>query len=406
MSNQIDVSLIYNNYTNEKIDNDKSIIIKKYNNVKKNANYTTVKYNKNHLLEDEYNTLGLARSIVFNNNNQVLSYSPPKSLNYQDMSFTQDFDSDHIVALEFIDGTMINLFWDNQIDDWEISTKSCVTGNIAFYIQKDSKTFRNMFLEACNDINFDFENLPKTSSDNNQLCYSFVLQHVSNRIVVPYKENKIYLIYVFEIKQTDSNLTVCDYNDERLTDYFKATNVKFPEIYKEKVYFKDIESLKQTYCSDKTPYHIQGVVLYNKTNMMRAKFRNANYEAIRKIRGNQPKIQYRYLSLYKEGNVDHYLKYYPEDKNEFYIFKNELFYYTKHLFMNYVSCFIKKEKPVQDFKYQYRNHMISLHELYIGQLKPLNKYITLEVVINYIKELPTPRLMYVLNYDKKYHEKI
>ena len=41
MSNQIDVSLIYNNYTNEKIDNDKSIIIKKYNNVKKNANYTS-----------------------------------------------------------------------------------------------------------------------------------------------------------------------------------------------------------------------------------------------------------------------------------------------------------------------------------------------------------------------------
>ena len=98
MSNKIDVSLIYNNYTNKKIENDKSIIIKKYNNEKKNANYTTVKYNKNHLLADEYNTTGLVRSIVFNNNNQVLSYSPPKSLNYQDMSFTQDFDSDHIVA--------------------------------------------------------------------------------------------------------------------------------------------------------------------------------------------------------------------------------------------------------------------------------------------------------------------
>ena len=83
-----------------------------------------------------------------------------------------------------------------------------------------------------------------------------------------------------------------------------------------------------------------------------------------------------------------------------------MFYYTKHLFANYVSCFIKKEKPVQDFLYQYRNHMISLHEMYTGQLKALNKYITLEIVINYIKDLPTPRLMYVLNYDKKYHEKI
>ena len=40
------------------------------------------------------------------------------------MSFTQDFDSDHIVALEFIDGTMINLFWDNQINDWEMASLS------------------------------------------------------------------------------------------------------------------------------------------------------------------------------------------------------------------------------------------------------------------------------------------
>ena len=71
MSNCIDVSLIYNNYINDKIANDKNFIIKKYTNSKKEANYTTIKYNKSNLLADEYNTTGLSRSIILNNTNKV-----------------------------------------------------------------------------------------------------------------------------------------------------------------------------------------------------------------------------------------------------------------------------------------------------------------------------------------------
>ena len=95
MSNYIDLSLIYNYFNNDEINDNKNFIVKKYNNTKKNANYTTIKYNKANLLCDEYNTTGLIRSIIFNNANKALSYSPPKSLNYQDMNFTQDFDNDH-----------------------------------------------------------------------------------------------------------------------------------------------------------------------------------------------------------------------------------------------------------------------------------------------------------------------
>ena len=79
-------------------------------------------------------------------------------------------------------------------------TKSCVTGNIAFYIQNNSKTFRNMFLER-NDVNLDFNALPKIFHVIIN-CVIVLYYNISNRIVVPYKENKIYLIQVFEIQQT------------------------------------------------------------------------------------------------------------------------------------------------------------------------------------------------------------
>ena len=52
-------------------------------------------------------------------------------------------------------------------------------------------------------------------------------------------------------------------------------------------------------------------------NPIRTKLRNYNYELVRKLRGNQPKLQFRYLMLHKEGKIKAYLEYYPEHKDIF-----------------------------------------------------------------------------------------
>ena len=153
---------------------------------------------------------------------------------------------------------------------------------------------------------------------------------------------------------------------------------------------KDNEALvscKESCASMNTPYHIQGVVI--KTNDgERYKFRNPNYEHVRHLRGNQPKLQYQYLALRQSGKVREYLEYYKEHKRPFEEFRKLIHDYTNQLFTNYKRCYVKKERELKTFPDKYRTNMYTLHHgLYLTELMPDKKYITREVVINYINEI-------------------
>jgi len=122
---------------------------------------------------------------------------------------------------------------------------------------------------------------------------------------------------------------------------------------------------------------------------------------VRHLRGNQPKLQYQYLSLRREGRVADFLKYYPEHKKECSSFRDQVHLFTNMLFANYVSCYIKKEKPLIEFSTQYRTHMYNIHQIYMNDLKPQNLYVTNSVVIKYVNEMHASLLMYSLNYNMR-----
>ena len=48
--------------------------------------------------------------------------------------------------------------------------------------------------------------------------------------------------------------------------------------------------------------------------------------------------------------------------------------------------------------------MFNLHKLYIDQLKPDNSFISKKVVVDYVNNLPAPRLMYSVNYIYNKHK--
>ena len=122
---------------------------------------------------------------------------------------------------------------------------------------------------------------------------------------------------------------------------------------------------------------------------------------MRQLRGNQPKMQYQYLSLRRCGKVKNFLNYYPEYRKEFSAFRDQIHLFTNTLFQNYISCYIKKEAPLKEFPDQYRTHMYLIHQKYINELKEKNLYVTNSVVISYVNEMPATKLMFCLNYNMR-----
>ncbi len=361
-----------------------------------NTIYRIVRYDKNFLNVDLISSYGLCRSVIINNNNKVVGIAPPKSIPCHDFIKKYDEKSEGIVAEEFIEGTMMNVFWDDSIGlngAWEISTRNTVGATSSFYKGPKSQTFRDMFLEALKETNLLLDNLEK------EFCYSFVLQHPSNRIVVPFKKPQLYLVAVYSIFNETNNIYVKVHNSQDFRDVFHAlnTSIRFPGIYK----FDNYSELIEKYGSMNTSYDILGVVLYNRNTGERAKIRNPVYEQVRNLRGNQPKLQYQYLCLRKEGKVGEFLKFYPENKKNFSTYRDQVHLFTDTLFKNYISCYIKKEKPLILFSDQYRTHMFNLHQKYLNELREKKQIINSIVVQKYVNEMQASLLMYCLNFQMR-----
>ena len=117
-----------------------------YTSKKTGQSYCTVRYDKSNMTKDDYKTIGLLRSMVFDNKSKdVLAFSPQKSVDLKSEAFSIDWKNDTIQVEEFVDGTMINVFWDKRLGlngDWQIASRSCVEANVGFYLHSGSKTFR------------------------------------------------------------------------------------------------------------------------------------------------------------------------------------------------------------------------------------------------------------------------
>ena len=371
----------------------------KVTNIKSRTNgntYKIVSYDKNLLSHDNISTIGLFRSVILNSNNNVVSFSPPKSVQSDTFIKSYPEKNENIVAQEFIEGTMINVFWDPTIGltgGWEIATRNTISATSKFFKSENSKSFSEMFLEAAVETKIMIERL------NRNYCYSFVLQHPENRIVVPFLKPQLYLVAMYYININPENGQVI-INPTELDIPFvgwEYTNIKFPQILQGETYSELIDK----YASMNTDYKTLGIMLHNKLTGERSKIRNPVYEQVRHLRGNQPKLQFQYLSLRKEGKVKDFLQFYPENKREFSDFRDQVHLFTNTLLSNYISCYIKKEKPLKEFLEQYRTHMFNIHKKYIDELKDKQLYVNNTVVINYVNDMAPTLLMYSLNFHMR-----
>ena len=172
-------------------------------NLKYRDNFYTFKYKKNHLHTNNVNALGLFRSVVFNNYD-LLCFAPMKSLTKEDYLKNNTMEASNVE--EFVEGTMINCFFDKISKQWDITTKSVVGADTKFSKDQE-KCFKEMFDEAFQKMNLSWDMFQR------EHIYSFVLQHPLNKIVCEIKEPTLYLVDVFYVSNTMNSVQI------KATDY-------------------------------------------------------------------------------------------------------------------------------------------------------------------------------------------
>ena len=394
---ELDIKSILNN---ENIDiKSDNFIIKKHNGL------YLIKYNKSALNDSNTHTLGLYRSVI-TDGKKILSFAPPKSVNYNSFIVNNEYNDCNIT--EFIDGTMINVFYNTSSINkngksepkWEIATRSNIGANCRFNLNS-KKTFREMFYDACvpsgTPISDFFNRL------NKSYCYSFVLQHPENRIVYPVKYPHLYLTNIYEfdnniVKEISFMYTFSNICKENI---YISDHIKYPRNIK--YMYPNVSNWEyiNLLCSgQQTSFQLQGFVITNDRNE-RTKIRNIEYEKIKRLRGNSPKLQFQFLELYKNNNVHKYLHYFPENSNNFTEYKRLFYRWTETFYHLYIDCFIEKKKYLKNCPFEYKPLLYHLHKHYLEELKPVDKKVNFTYIKEYIKHIPTEKIMFSMNYKHR-----
>ena len=103
------MAYILNDYADLlRLTNDKNYSNEKFIKVKKQNHLFVLKYDKSKLSTQNINSLGLFRSVIVDNKGNILCFAPPKSINFD--IFSQSNNYDDCIVQHFPEGTMINLF--------------------------------------------------------------------------------------------------------------------------------------------------------------------------------------------------------------------------------------------------------------------------------------------------------
>ena len=379
--------------------------------------HSILKCNAGALKCDELQTIGLLRSLVLDQHGKIMAYSPPKCVVPSEDELNDRFADYNIHVEEFVEGTMVNVFYhkpngQDEGADWEIATKSCVGAKIVFHsvqpqptpaqtpaqtqeqseqpqTQPTKKTFRTMFLECMNEANLEFDALQKDCS------YSFVMQHPNNHIVREITKPTLYLIAVYKI---DNEALVVE--EQCRDDHLQRINASSGSSVRLPLRFTDIglHELREIYTSLNSSYDFPGLICRESSTGVRFKFRNPNYERLKNLHGVDHKLQFQYLSLRQQGKVKEYLKLHPEYREAFQTFRDQLHAYTNQLFTNYIDCHVKKLRPFTEFPPEFKTHMFRLHERYLKELREKKEHITLGQTIAYMNGLFPSHQIYALNY--------
>ena len=210
---------------------------------------------------------------------------------------------------------------------------------------------------------------------NKNNSYSFVLQHKDNSNITPVEENKVILVEEYNLDNGIPNKV--NLNDNKYTFNYVKEYKNYHELKKGEL---DIHKYDKGYNIIK--------------NGSRHIYITDDYKYIFELKPNQNNKLFIFLILYKQRNINEYLKVYKNDKEIFEVYKNKYEIMRNELYSNYCNHFIKKDIVTKDVPFQLKPIIYELHDIY----KSSGKKINYKLINDYLQNMDVKRLTFVLNY--------
>jgi hypothetical protein len=309
------------------------------------------------------------RSVIWNTvTNRPLSVMPPKGMDMTgDMMAMTEMPAGWTVD-EYYEGTTLALY--NNSDERRIASRTKFDATGGFY---SKRSFAELYAE-CN-----FELVPGTNA-----FMSVLIQHPEHRVVGQVANAKSYLLHTG---------TVADDGAITISESIKTTTV--PANF-------DGKPLVNWFADEVTKrgWEWQGIVIKDGKGT-RYRLRSNTYRMVRSLRGETPRADERFFSLRRQGLIKTYLYYYPEDKQRYWDYENWLRDATEELYKTYCVVYKEHSMQLEAVSKKWHVHLAGLHGQYMQTLRPAKKTVNRDVVKDYMNGLPTPRLLFLMNLEKR-----
>jgi hypothetical protein len=395
------------------VDAIKSNIIQKKTYYTPTSTFVIVNYDKQYVAYDDTRT-GLYRSVVFSYpDKNVVCYSIPKSIPTMIFKSQYPVIDEKIWVNEAVEGVSVNLFYHHQEKKWMIATKGSIGGKYCFDNKQpsnqndknnnsqDKTTFLDMFIDAVRgnrnqDLNYCqvIHLLPK------EYCFNFVMQHPSNKMILPVERSQLYLVGVYKITYVQVEyIPAVEYESWSVFNQLYGM-VLFPQRFRINQYSE------LNLCFEHQMR--KGFMITNMETGERTHVKMKRYDDMTALLRIKPEIQYQYLCLWHIGNcngngiskVEEYVSLFPKMRKDMYLMRYLVDQFMKQVHASYMSKYVFKEGKVIVEKY--RSHIYKLHhEIYLPSLAKEKIPIKYSTVVEYFHSMEPREMLYVLNWDTR-----
>ncbi len=283
------------------------------------------------------------------------------------------------VVEEFIDGVMINMFWHG--DDWQLATRTQLGAHCRYY--SADTHFDELFWTAFKDSGLTTDALDKDT------CYSWVLQHPKERIVVAPAHG------IPRICLVEMSLVEADGTHRVATAAPAAFKAYLPARYA----LASLEAVKEHIVTwgRRLGHQYQGVVIKSADAAgasKRWKLRTNQYDEARHLRGNHANRSYRWLEIWAEGKLGKYLRVFPEEDADANALVARYKDVTQELHRRYIEIYRDRRYPLGEAPHKFRKLLWELHQAGSGTYFPK--------VRDFMNGQDTARKLWVINYEARY----